>query len=246
MDADDLMHRGRLAAQVRTLEAAPDLAAVGAHVRVFPRARLTDGLRAYERWLNTIDSAARVRAEAFVECPIVHPTLMARAEILHALGYRECAWAEDYDLVLRMLAGGHEIGIVTRRLLGWRDGPQRLTRRDSRYAIERFAECKAAFLASSLLARSDDYILWGYGSTGRALRRALLAHGKRPRFVVELHPGRLGQRIHGAGVIPPEALLRVTRRPIIASVAGDVPRARIRGALTAMGFAELVDFVCTA
>ena len=47
MDADDLMHRDRLAAQVAALEADPRLVAVGCHVRLFPRAGLTDGLRAY-------------------------------------------------------------------------------------------------------------------------------------------------------------------------------------------------------
>ena len=78
MDADDLMRRDRLAAQVAALDAAPELAAVGAHVRFFPRTGMSDGLRAYERWLYSIDSPARVRAEAFVECPVAHPTLLAR------------------------------------------------------------------------------------------------------------------------------------------------------------------------
>jgi len=55
MDADDLMRRDRLAEQVAALDAAPDLAAVGSHVRFFPRTGMSDGLRAYERWLSSID-----------------------------------------------------------------------------------------------------------------------------------------------------------------------------------------------
>ena len=35
----------------------------------------------------------------------------------------------------------------------------------------------AAFLAEGLLAGSAEYVLWGYGATGKALRRALLEHG---------------------------------------------------------------------
>ena len=58
-------------------------------MRIFPRAQLAAGWRAYERWLNGIDSAARVRAEAFVECPVVHPTLMLRRAALVDLGYRD-------------------------------------------------------------------------------------------------------------------------------------------------------------
>lgn len=45
MDADDLMHRHRLATQARALQADPRLAAVGCHVRLFPRHHLRPGRR---------------------------------------------------------------------------------------------------------------------------------------------------------------------------------------------------------
>ncbi|MBI4515810.1 MAG: glycosyltransferase family 2 protein [Deltaproteobacteria bacterium] len=246
MDADDVMHRERLAVQVRALEATPELAAVGCHVRLFPRDGLRAGRRAYERWLNNIDSAHRVREEAFVECPIVHPTLVIRRELLVEFGYRDAGWPEDYDLLLRLLAAGYEISVVPRRLLCWRDRPARLSRTSPVYGLDRFAPCKAAFLAAQFLAGHDTYILWGYGDTGRALRRALLAHGKRPSHIVEVHAGRLGNRIHGAAVISPQALAALHGHRLIASVAGAQPRRQIRQALQAMGFCELHDFVCAA
>jgi glycosyltransferase involved in cell wall biosynthesis len=246
MDADDLMCRDRLHAQAAVLAAEPALAAVGCHVRIFPRASMRDGLRAYERWLNRMDSQRRVREEAFVECPVVHPTLMVRRDVLTRLGYRDMGWPEDYDLVLRMLAGGHDVGMVPRRLLSWRDRPDRLTRTDPRYALDRLTACRAAFLASGLLADVDEYVLWGYGDTGRALRRALLAHDKRPSHVVEVHRGRLGNLIHGAPVVPPEALAGLAPCRVVASVAGEEPRRQIRAFLVANGFFELRDFVCAA
>jgi len=246
MDADDLMHRRRLAEQVRALAADASLTAVGTHVRLFPRAGLRPGRRAYERWLNGIASAPRVRADAFVECPVAHPTLMIRADTLRGLGYRERGWPEDYDLVLRILAGDGEIGVVPRRLVSWRDRPARLSRTAPAYALERFTACKAAFLASGLLAESPRYVLWGYGETGRALRRALATHGKEPVAIVELHPGRIGNRIAGAPVIPPAALTRLPRTPIVAAVAGPDPRRQIRAALERMGFTETRDFICAA
>lgn len=246
MDADDVMHRERLAAQVAALAAAPGLAAVGCHVRLFPRRGLREGRRAYEAWLNGIRDADAVRAEAFVECPVAHPTLMARAEVLRALGYRDCGWPEDYDLVLRLLARGAGVGVVPRRLLAWRDHPRRLSRTSPAYGLDRFAACKAAFLAAGPLAAGPRYILWGYGATGRLLRRALAARGREPAYIVELHPGRLGKTIHGAPVIAPETLPGLPRLPIVVSVAGAPAREQIRGALAAMGFAELRDFVCAA
>lgn len=246
MDADDVMHSQRLAAQVAALEASPELAGVGSHVRIWPRQHLQEGWRAYEQWLNSIGTAQRVRAEAFVESPIVHPTLMIRRDILVRFGYRECEWPEDYDLLLRLLTAGHALGVVPRRLLCWRDSAQRLTRTGERYAIDRFALCKAAFLAAHFLATTDAYILWGFGHTGRALHRALLAHGKRLAYLVDVHPGRLGNTIHGAPVIDPDALRHVPRLPLVASVAGEKPRREIRAALVKMGFEEMRDFVCAA
>jgi cellulose synthase/poly-beta-1,6-N-acetylglucosamine synthase-like glycosyltransferase len=246
MDADDLMHRDRLAAQRAALEADSTLAAVGSHVRLFPRAGLGQGWRDYEAWLNSMSCPEQIAADALIESPLAHPTLMLRREILAAVGYREVAWPEDYDLILRLLAAGHRLGVVPRRLLSWRDHPNRLTHSAPRYRIEAFPICKAAFLASGLLAASQSYILWGYGSTGRALQRALLAHGKRVSYIVEMHPGRLGNRIHGATVIPPEALPTLPRLPLIASVAGSEPRRRIRTAVSEWGWVEGKDFVCAA
>jgi glycosyltransferase involved in cell wall biosynthesis len=246
MDADDLMRRDRLQVQREMLASDPDLAAVGSHVRIFPRHRLTWGLRAYESWLNGVDSPERIRAEAFVECPIAHPTLMIRRAVLSSFGYRDRGWPEDYDLVLRLLAAGHAIGVVPRRLHLWRDGPGRLSRTSPAYEVGRFTACKAEFLARRFLAASDRYVLWGYGSTGRALRRALVAHGKHPSHIVELHPGRLGKRIHAAPVVPPSALTGIKGSPIVVSVAGRGPRGEIRACLATMGFRELRDFVCAA
>ena len=212
MDADDLMHRHRLAVQAQALRNDPRLAAVGCHVRLFPRRHLRPGRRSYEGWLNSLDTAEDVRRDAFVECPVVHPTLMMRRALLTKLGYRDCGWPEDYDLLLRALTRGWRVGMVPQRLLSWRDAPERLSRTHPAYDLVRFTACKAAFLAQSFLANTETYVLWGYGSTGKALRRALSLHGKTPSHIVELHPGRLGKRIHGAPVVPPQALPGLSRR----------------------------------
>jgi glycosyltransferase involved in cell wall biosynthesis len=246
MDADDVMHRERLALQRAALAADPDLAAVGCHVRLFPRRALGTGMRAYEAWLASIDSPQRVRAEAFVECPVAHPTLMLRRDVLRRFGYREAGWPEDYDLILRMLAAGQRIGVVPRRLLAWRQRRDRLSRTDERYSIERFTTCKAEHLVRTFLSRSRAYVLWGYGATGRALARALRARGRHPAQIVELHPRRIGQCIHGAPVIPQGALGGPPAPPIVVSVAGAGPRALIRAQLRHKGFREGRDYVCAA
>jgi hypothetical protein len=130
--------------------------------------------------------------------------------------------------------------------VAWRDSSRRLSRRHPAYSDAAFSECKAEHLALEFLADAKEYVLWGYGGTGRALRRALAARDRHPSHIVELHPRRLGNRIHGAPVVPPEAVHALRGRPIVASVAGAGPRERIRTALHEMGFEELRDFVCAA
>ncbi len=249
MDADDLMLARRLELQVAALEAAPALAGVGCHVRLFPRTRSFAGRRAYESWLNSLRDAADVARDAFVECPLAHPTLMLKAEVLERYHYRDAGWPEDYDLVLRILGDGLALGVVPQRLVCWRDAESRLSRTSDIYSLERFIACKAHFLARGFLRHVDRYILWGYGDTGRRLARALSLHDKRPLAIVEVHPRRIGQRILGVPVSSPAELPKAMggqRVPIVVSVAHAGPRRDVRAALAALGYAELSDYVCAA
>lgn len=265
MDADDWMHRDRLAAQLEALNAEPQLAGVGCHVRIFPRGVANAGEAAaeeralpgeskqtrkgrggYEAWLNSISSADDVAREAYVECPIAHPTLVIRSHVLRAHRYRDMGWPEDYDLLLRLLAAGESLAVVPRRLLAWRDHEARLSRSSPHYALERFVDCKALHLSRTLLRGRDQYILWGYGSTGRMLARALAKLGLTPNHIVELHPRRIGQQILGAKVIHPDDLGSLGVCPLVVSVAGAGPRREIRQALSKLNYVEGRDFVCAA
>ena len=246
MDADDWMHRERLERQLAMLDSQPDLDGVGSHVRLFPRRGLGEGMRAYERWLSTTDSPECVRREMFVESPLANPTLCLRAEVFRSFRYRDQGWPEDYDLLLRLLTSGRQIGVVAKRLLSWRQRSDSLSRTDPAYSVEQFTACKAAFLAKSFLAESDRYVLWGFGGTGKSLFRALRAHGKRPSRIIDLHPGRLGEIIHGAAVVRPEELVGPPCDPVVVSVAGVTARSEIRADLARMGFRETVDFICAA
>ncbi|MCP3984315.1 MAG: glycosyltransferase family 2 protein, partial [bacterium] len=223
MDSDDWMRRSRIARQLEALDAEPGLGAVGCHVRIFPRKTLSDGMRRYESWLNGVETEADVHRNAFIECPLAHPTWLVRRDLICRYGYRDNEWPEDYDLLLRWREAGFRIGVVPERLHGWRDGPERLSRRSPRYDPGRFVACKAHFLSRSFLAGQDGYILWGFGDTGRTLSKALRSHGKHPIAIIELHPGRLGQQIHGAPVVAPEVLPSLPRLPLLVSVAGTGP-----------------------
>jgi len=101
-------------------------------------------------------------------------------------------------------------------------------------------------LSRDFLRNHRRYVLWGHGRTGRALRKALMKLGHDPELIVEVHPRRIGQRIHGAEVIAPEALDQHRELPIVVSVAHAGPRTEIRSALESMGFRDGVDYVSAA
>lgn len=247
-DADDLMHRDRLCEQLAAVSKSPDLAGVGTLVRIFPRRCLTKGRETYERWLNALTDEESVYRDRFVECPLAHPTLLLRRDLLTEFEYRDSGWPEDYDLVLRLLGAGHRLSTVPRVLHYWREGRQRLSRVGPQYQIGCFTRCKAHFLARDWLGPDERYVLWGYGSTGRHLARALADLGKHPSAILELHPGRVGQRIFSAPVlaVPDLVGLGQPRDRIIVSVAGEGPRMEARRRAASLGLREGRDFVCAA
>lgn len=246
MDADDSMHPQRLEAQSRALNAEPEWSAVGSHVRIFPRSGLKDGMLAYESWLNSICSPQQVRRECYVECCVANPTLMYRASVLRRFPVRDCGWPEDYDLLLRMLHRGAQVGVLARRLHAWRDDARRPTRTDVRYSQARFVACKAHYLAHHFLRAETHYVLCGYGDTGRALRRALRQEGKEASHILEVNPRLIGQRVEGADILAHTHLPQLREYKVIASVAGLQRRHALRQFLRQWKMLELKDFVCAA
>ena len=81
---------------------------------------------------------------------------MLRREVLQKLGYRDCGWPEDYDLLLRLLALGYEVSVVPRPLLSWRDIPGRLSRTSPTYALETLYRLQSRFSGCFLPQRDTD------------------------------------------------------------------------------------------
>lgn len=274
MDADDVAHPERLAAQRGFLRDRPELAGCGTGIRYFPREALGSGYRRYERWLNRLRTSEEVFRDLFVECPVAHPTLMLRRSAYQAVGgYRDLGWPEDYDLILRLHGAGFELANLPRVLLRWRVRLGRLSMRSAAYSPAAFRRCKAHFLAETFLPRHRPVLVWGAGRVGKGLARALRAAEVQPAGFVDLDPRKIGQRIHQAPVLAPEELRsRVAARrteparedgpPLEAGKAGlagasglpyvliavGTPGARmeIRQALRDMGFRELVDYRAVA
>ncbi len=247
MDADDRALPERLAQQAAYLEANPGITVVGCLVRAHPTSIMGPGMLAYLEWMNSLVEDEEIRKSIFIESPLPHPSVMFRRRaILDAGGYRECAWAEDYDLWLRLYLRGDRFGKVPETLLEWREHPGRLTHTDPRYALEKFMQAKATYLSAGPLHERDALFIWGAGMMGRRISR-YLNQGKPPLVAfIDIDPRKIGRQRRGVHVLAAEELPGLWRRyaqpALLAAVGVRGARDLIRSRLAEMGLGEGVDW----
>ncbi len=203
------------------------------------------GRRRYEEWVNSLRSPEDHARELLVECPIPHPTFFLRREAYDRVGgYRDGPWPEDYDLVLRLNRAGFELAKVPEVLLEWRHRANRLSMSDPRYDEAPFRQIKRDHLLLSFLSFGRPVYQWGAGEVGKRWLREW--DTVRPVAAVDLHPRKIGYRIHGIPVIRPEDLPPLDSVFIVVAVGARGARDEIRQWLTAQGARELQDFVFVA
>lgn len=243
MDADDTARPDRLAAQLALLAAHPDWAVCGA--RVDCPDPVGSGRARYLDWINALATPEDIAREIFVECPLPHPTFFLRRDAYEAVGgYRDPGWAEDYDLLLRLWRAGWGLGKAPDTLLAWSERPGRLSMTDARYSPAAFRACKRHHLRRSLLPPAQRFFQWGAGEVGKPWLREWGTDA--PEAVVDIRPGKIGQRIHGVPVIPPDDLPPPGEARIFVAVGTPGARDLIRRWLAARGHVEGADFVFLA
>lgn len=247
MDADDIADPRRLALQRRAFEDDPRLDVCSCLVRHFPVDRIAEGFRRYDDWLNGLLRHRDIVDQRFVESPIAHPTAMLRRDTFRAVGgYRQGDFPEDYDLWLRLAARGARFVKVPEMLHHWRDHDRRLTRRDPRYAKDRFLALKARYLASGPL-RGRTVVVWGAGATGKRLARHLAARGTAIDRFLDIDPKKIGGRAAGRPVADARDVPRLIEDDpttvILGAVAARGARLLIRDRLVRWGLREGTDFL---
>lgn len=240
MDADDVSLPGRLSAQAAFLEAHPRVAAVDGRVTIFrDDGPLLGGMAAFQRWLDSLEDHASIRANLFVDSPLVHPATMIRAQALRAAGgYREGV-AEDYDLWLRLAAAGHHLHKLPQRVLRWRDHGARLTRTDAVYARRAMQALKWSHLqALGALVQGRPVAVWGAGKEARPWLRALAEGGWEVTGVVDIDPRKQGTTRHGFPTYPVEALPELGWHRCLVAVGARGARDAIREIMAREGIPE--------
>jgi len=244
MDGDDICHPGRLERQREFLLHHPQVDLVATRIRYFPRSGLTDGLLAYEAWVNSHLDDREIRRDLFVESPFPHPSVMVRRRVLEAVGgYRDMGWPEDYDLWLRLAEAGCRFARVPEALLFWRDRSGRLSRIGEAYSPEAFRACKIHHLQRNFLAGIKEVALWGAGMEGKAWRKSLAGAGIRVTRWYEVDPRKVGQTIHGASVVS-LSKLAAGSGPVLVTIGVREARPQVRAWAGNNGLMEGRDFVC--
>ncbi len=243
MDADDVSHPWRLALQMDHLESRADISAVGCRVRIFPRKPITDGMQAYETWMNSLITQEQIARDMFVEAALAHPSIMIRKEaLLQAGGYRPLG-PEDYDLMLRLHRKGHRFEKVSRLLFWWMDRPERTSRVSEHYTREAFRKCKAHHLVRWLGPKTR--VLMVGNREAKRLAALLEAEGIRVEGYVDVNPERINTQHRGVPVMGYDDLKdHASGCFFLAAVGTRGAREDIRERLTAMGYRELEDFIC--
>ena len=246
MDGDDISHPRRLELQAAYLDSHGDVGLVATGFRHFPRQELKQGMYAYEVWQNSLTCHEAIMQDRFVESPFVHPSVMVRRNLFDSVGgYRDCGWAEDYDLWLRIAETGTRFARLPQQLFFWRDHPDRATRTDALYSTEAFRSCKFHYLMKGPLAGRDCVAIAGAGLEGRAWQRLLAGSGISVSAWIDVDPRKVGRTLHGAPVYGTGHLTDLSVMVLVAiGVRG--ARDQFRDLVAPFGMQEGRDFICVA
>ena len=237
MDADDLASPDRFSSQWDLVHR-KGLELVGGMVQIVGLdGRPAPGMQRYEKWLNQLTEHATIMDQRFIEMPMVNPSLFGhRRWFAHQC--REGPFPEDYDWFLRIANfPSLRVGKVSQTILKWRDNPNRATRQDQRYRSSAFDDCKQQHLLEGPLKHHKEVLFWGAGQAGKPWIRRLLGLGYHIRIIIDVHPGKIGQVIHGAEVKPPTFMRQDTWPgvPLLAAVGTKGAREKIRHHLCQTG-----------
>lgn len=204
MDADDICLPDRLAAQSMLLDENPHLGLVGCKVRFGGCRESCAGYAHYVDWTNSLLSHDDISLNRFVEFPVPNPSIMYRRECIEEHGpYRDGDYPEDYDLLLRWLEAGVQMGKVDEELLIWNDPPTRLSRNHSRYDVDAFYRIKTEYLARWLERNNPHHPvvhILGSGRTTRKRADMLLGHGIEFAYYYDIDPRKIGHVVNGVKV----------------------------------------------
>lgn len=154
MDADDVLALDRIERQLAVLAAQPEISVVGSAALVIDEAGRVVGRLPVR---CTAPSAAAFLA--LFATPLMHPTIMAREDVMRAFPYRdapESLHVEDYDLFTRMLSAGARLANLDHPLYRKRTHAARVSSRFEPLQVANFLRLARLQLERTLGVRLSD------------------------------------------------------------------------------------------
>lgn len=209
MDGDDIMHPQRLEIQIQ-YAINHNLDWVSCCVQSFQHPKNQRGYPDYLKWHNTCLTHDEIIQNAFIECPLIHPTWLMKRSLFEQYGlYKEGTFPEDYEFFLRTHRKAN-MGKVNQILHYWRDSPKRLSRTSKRYSHEAFRTLKTEHFP---LKNNEQFVIFGAGKGGRLLTRELKHKNVQPKYFVDISPKKYGKTIYDISIISMTHFLELSPRP---------------------------------
>lgn len=122
MDADDICLPDRLEKQFAFMEANPDIALSSCRFMTWKKGVISSG------GCGGRNDADAIKALLLVTNPILHPGIIAKAEVIKALGYdKTFTCTEDMELWTRFILAGHKVAIQSEYLMIYRLHEKQIT-----------------------------------------------------------------------------------------------------------------------
>jgi len=181
MDADDWCVDERLMKQVNYLDANKDTDVVSCLVKYNGNSEKNKGYSLHVDWINKLVTNEQMARKRFQDSPLANPSSMFRKSLIDKYGnYSETNLPEDYEFWLRLFHFGVRFGKIEENLFHWSDLPDRITRTNSNYSIDKFFEVKAVYLAKWIkktFKSTPRIFIIGTGKSVRKRTSLLKHHG---------------------------------------------------------------------
>jgi glycosyltransferase involved in cell wall biosynthesis len=245
MDADDISHPERLAEQVATLDAYPEIGVLGTRTRFASSVQESRGMQAFVEWQNNILSPHEHYVKRFVDAPLAHPTVMFRRELVEQFGgYDTGPLPEDHELWLRWMDAGVRFAKLPAELLTWNDHAHRLSRTHSNYSVDAFFSTKVKWLAQWLKRRLNGRPVIIAGTSALCRNRAAMLEAE--GIVIGAFTDVRPREVPGYTFIPHDQLPPAGEAFIVSFISQRGTGDRIAEFLASRGLVEGADFVLAA
>jgi glycosyltransferase involved in cell wall biosynthesis len=198
MDGDDIMPGRRLELQVKKLIQCGSNSLITGKVKYISNENITSGYKEYENWLNSLNNPHDFIKNCFIECPVAAPSwMMYKAEVEKLKYFDDNIYPEDYNFMLKALINDIKFYSIPEEVLLWRDYPTRTSKILTDYNRGNFRKVRAIHLPNFIkkFTNYKSIVIFGVGSSGKNLCKALQQNNSQPKLFVDTHPDRIGKTI---------------------------------------------------